>query len=184
MPLSEGDFGLLPVRAVADPLLETFVCGKPHLEAFLRDSKSIDEQRLGRTTVVFHKDYPGAIVGYFTLANDSIPLKTSEQTEFGLDHALSAYPAVKLGRFAVNSALQGQGVGRQIIALVHGVVLDLKTSAARLVILDADATDIRVPEFYRKCGYVESLWAEAQAKSKGKGEAVSTVKMIRDVMAA
>jgi len=183
MPLSEGDFGLLPVRDVADRLLVAFRCGKPHLESFLRDSKGIDEQRLGRTTVVFHKDFADAVVGYFTLANDSIPLKTSEQTEFGLDHALSAYPAVKLGRFAVNASLQGQGVGQQIIALVHGVVLDLKTSAARLVILDADAQDVRVPAFYRKCGYVESLWAEAQAKSKSKGEAIATVKMIRDVMA-
>ncbi|KPF60771.1 hypothetical protein D621_01360 [beta proteobacterium AAP51] len=70
--------------------------------------------------------------------------------------------------------------------LVHGEILDSASlSAARLIILDAD-NEPRVVQFYRRLGYQESLWAEAQAR-KGIGSksvaAAATVKMIRDILA-
>ena len=95
-------------------------------------------KRLGFTTVVFHRDVQG-VVAYFTLANDALPLTTAEQLELDVDIPLSAYPAVKLGRLAVSAALQGQGIGEQVMGFVHGEVLESSSlSAARLVILDAD----------------------------------------------
>lgn len=136
--------------------------------------------------MVFHRDVPG-VVAYFTLANDALRLTSSEQLELDLDIDLSAYPAVKLGRLAVSTALQGQGVGKQVMGFVHGEVLESASlSAARLVILDADNEE-PVVEFYRSLGYQESLWAENQAKHqaakvKATGRPV-TVKMIRDILA-
>ncbi|MFG6416642.1 hypothetical protein ACG02S_22345 [Roseateles sp. DC23W] len=70
--------------------------------------------------------------------------------------------------------------------LVHGEVLESQSlSAARLVILDAD-NEPRVISFYRRLGYVDSLWAEAQAKHRPKAARTNapppTVKMIRDIL--
>lgn len=187
MPLPENGFGLMPVVEVAPPLLNTFRCGKPHLDAFLVTAADFHRDRLGLTTVVFHQDFPGQVIGYFTLANDALPLNTSEQQELGL-HAevdFKAFPAVKLGRLAVAEAFHRQGIGEQIMGFVHGEVLESASlSAARLVILDAD-NDPSVIRFYEKLGYQSSLWAEAQ-RAKGdsakRGTAPRTIKMIRDIL--
>lgn len=187
MPLAQDGFGLLPVVEVGAAALSGFDCGKAHLNEFLVSSSSMHTERLGLTSVVFHRDRPGSVIGYFTLANDSLPLTTSEQSEFGLYVELKAYPAVKLARLAVDLQLQGEGVGRQIMELVHGEILDSGSlSAARLVILDAD-NDPAVVAFYSKLGYQASLWAERQAAQHGgrpgKAHPARTVKMIRDIMA-
>lgn len=186
MPLPEDGYGLLPVIDVAPALLEAFRCGKEHLDSFLVQSPDFHRARLGLTTVVFHRDVQG-VIGYFTLANDALPLTTSEQMELNVDVVLKAYPAVKLGRLAVAQPLQGQGIGEQLMAFVHGEILDSSSlSAARLVILDAD-NDPRVISFYRRVRYQESLWAETQMKNHGpggkKGIQLATVKMIRDILA-
>lgn len=188
MPLAEEGYGLLPIVEVFPEALTGFDCGKPHLNEFLVSAAShFHRERLGLTSVVFHRDLAGRVIGYFTLANDSLPLTTSEQGELGLHDGivLKAYPAVKLGRLAVASDLHGQGIGEQVMDLVHGEILDSASlSAARLVILDAD-NDPRVVRFYRKLGYQESLWAEKQAiKVAGakQGGPASTIKMIRDIL--
>lgn len=185
MPLPQNGYGLLPVVDVAPELLAAFRCGKAHLDDFLVQAPAFHHARLGLTTVVFHRDVAAQIVGYFALANDALPLTTSEQYELNLDVELKAYPAVKLGRLAVAQHLQGQGIGEQIMTLVHGEILDSSSlSAARLAILDAD-NDPRVIAFYKKLGYQQSLWAEAQAKHHApskKGTVPTTVKMIRDIL--
>lgn len=187
MPLADEGYGLLPVVEVSPEALAGFDCGKPHLNEFLINARYFHRDRLGLTSVVFHNELEGRVIGYFTLANDSLPLTTSEQGELGLHDTvtLKAYPAVKLGRLAVSSGLQGQGIGEQVMNLVHGEILDSASlSAARLVILDAD-NDPRVVRFYRKLGYQESIWAERQAtKVAGFKPSVpaSTIKMIRDIL--
>ncbi len=165
MPLAEDGYGLLPIVDISPEATTGFDCGKPHLNEFLVSARFFHRDRLGLTSVVFHRDVPNQVIGYFTLANDALPLTTSEQGELGLQDTipLKAYPAVKLGRLAVAAAFQGQGIGEQVMDLVHGEILDSSSlSAARLVILDAD-NEPRVLSFYRKLGYQESLWAEKQA---------------------
>ncbi len=189
MPLAPDGYGLLPVVKVDPALLAAFHCGKPRLDAFLvDDAPQLHRARLGLTTVAFHRDFEGLVVGYFTLANDSLPLTKSEQFAFGVEVELKSYPAVKLGRLAVAESLQGQRVGKQLMDFVHGEILDSASlSAARLVVLDADA-DRRVVDFYRSLGYEESLWAENQARNHRTtaprgSTAPKTVKMIRDILA-
>jgi GNAT superfamily N-acetyltransferase len=173
MPLPQDGYGLLPVVEVAPELLTAFRCGKAHLDDFLVQAPAFHHARLGLTTVVFHRDVAAQIVGYFALANDALPLTTSEQYELNLDVELKAYPAVKLGRLADAQPLQGQGIGEQIMTLVHGEILD------------AD-NDPRLISFYKKLGYQQSLWAETQAKHHApgkKGAVPATVKMLRDILA-
>jgi GNAT superfamily N-acetyltransferase len=121
------------------------------------------------------------------LSNDSLALTTSQQMELGVNVVLKPYLAAKLGRLAVAEPLQGQGIGEQLMAFVHGEILDSASlSAARLVILDAD-NDARVISFYKRMRYQDSLWAETQVRNHGhggkKGTVLSTVKMTRDILA-
>lgn len=187
MPLGDKGYGLMPVVEVAHALLEHFDCGKEHLNRFLLDAEASHADRLGFTTVAFHESCPGRVIGYFTLANDGLPLTTSEQGELGLcgDVSLASFPAVKVCRLAVAKDLQRQGVGRQLMALVHGEIHDADTlSAARIVIVDADNTPA-VVSFYAGLGYRNSLWAERQARHHGpsmRRGPPQAIKMIRDIL--
>lgn len=187
--LAVDGYGLIPVSEVKPDVLKSFTCGVQNLDDFLHTSHSAHSERISHTTVVFHRDYELGPVGYFTLSNDSIKLKSSEVSEFGLDdfNAIGSYPAVKLGRFAVAKDLQGKGdVGPQLLRFVQASILDENyRSAARLIVVDAANRD-GVPQFYQRHGYVTSLWAEEQARNQGgrpRNAAPDTVKMVKDVMA-
>lgn len=191
MALSEAGYGLLPVTEVDERLLATFQCGKPHLDEFLtQQAASMHATRLSYTSVVMHEDLPDQVVGYFTLANDGIRLKSSEQLDLGLTEevTLSVFPAVKLCRLAVTEQLQGAGVGQSVLDLVLGEVLeDDSLSAARLLVVDADNED-RVIRFYERYGFARSLWAEQQNQNHGKrvrgeAQAPAAVKMLLDILA-
>ncbi len=180
--LAADGYGLLSALDVAAEATAAFDCGKPHLNDFLKSSaQPMHQQRLGFTSVVFHRDFQG-VVGYFTLANDAIPLKTSERDELGVEFDLPSFPAVKIGRLAIAAALQGQGSGSAVMKLILGEVLDAKSlSSARLLIVDAD-NQPEVVRFYEKMGFERSLWAEDQVKNHGGKRVAKTVKMMRDVL--
>lgn len=185
MALRDDGFGLLSAVRVEPSILQDFRCGKPHLDTFLRQSRNLHEDRIGHTTVAFHEDVSGKAVGFFTLANDGLPLKTSEVEELGLREAypLTSFPAVKIGRLAVSVDLQRQGVGRQLLALIHGSIIDSPSlSAARLVVVDAD-NDSSVIAFYKSAGYRESLWAEDKNRNhSSRRDRSITIKLLRDLL--
>jgi len=182
--LDPEGFGLLPIDDVSDPILAAFDCGKPELNSFLtNDARDFQKKRLAFTTVVFHEEVDGA-VGYFCLSNDGIPLKHSEQMEVEGDVLLSSFPGAKIGRLAVSSPLQSAGVGRRILELIAGeLVEESKVSAARLLIVDA-ANEPRVIQFYQRHGFNESLWASDNNRNHGgRGRAApAAIKMWLDVL--
>ena len=95
---------------------------------------------------------------------------------------LSAFPAVKLGRLAITSKLQGSGIGAQVISLVIGeIVNDESLSASRLVVVDAD-NDERVIRFYKSQGFQPSLWAEKNARNHQRKGGNGAVKMWLDIL--
>lgn len=181
--LAAAGYGLLPINEVAREQLAAFDCGKPHLNEFLGDTaRAMHEQRLGLTSIVFHSQVVGP-VGYFTLANDSIPLNTSESFDLGIDKELTlpSFPAVKIGRLAVSRPLQGEGVGSVVVKLILGEVLESDSlSSARLLVVDAD-NEPNVVGFYERQGFERSLWAAKQARNHG-GKDLRTIKMHRDVL--
>lgn len=174
----------MPLEEAGLDDLREFSCGRKSLDDFLfQEASEYHVSRLGFTSLVFHEDFDG-LVGYFSLSNDALPLETSENFDLGLnvDVALGAIPATKIGKFAVRRELQGKGVGQSMMDLLVGESLDSDAlSASRLLVTDA-ANDPSVLGFYRKCGFIESLWAEKQRRHHGKGKP-PTVKMYMDVYA-
>lgn len=186
MPLAGDGYGLLSIADVDPPLLAGFTCGKEHLDEFLRtEALTLHKQRLGFTSVVFHRDLAGP-VAYFTLAHDAIGLRDSERFELGLDPGPVWIPAVKLCRLGVSSGLQSGGVGTAVVDLMFGQLLDARyPSMARLMVVDADNED-RVIRFYERSGFERSLWAEDQATRAARGKTPqrpAAVKMLRDILA-
>lgn len=186
--LPTDEYGYLAIPEVDSGVLSSFCCGKTHLDKFLKNTAlALHESRLGFTCVVFHQQVDGP-VGYFTLANDAIPLNESEKFELSLhdDITLNAFPAVKIGRLAVSEEFQGNGVGSAIMDIIIGEILDNANafSAARLIVVDADNDDW-VIRFYRRLGFENSLWAEDRARNHSKrGKVAAAVKMHRDILRA
>lgn len=183
--LDAGRYGYLPIPEVERAALESFSCGKTGLDDFLKETALAQHKaRLGLTSVVFHEDFKGP-VGFFTLANDAIPLEESERFDLGIDEVVmvSAIPAVKIGRLAVHQDLQGNGVGAFLINLIIGDALNSVTlSTGRLLVVDAD-NDERVLSFYQKSGFVESLWAKNRARNNTpKAKRGAAIKMHRDIL--
>jgi ribosomal protein S18 acetylase RimI-like enzyme len=186
----EGFTGLIPIIEVAPEFqswLDTFTCGRDSLDQFLCEQASaLHRDHLSHTSVLFHEDFTG-LVGYISMSNDAIPLRTSEVGDLGLAYHLElpAYPAVKIGKLAIHADLQGHGVGEHILNLAVGNLIGSPTvSTARLLITDA-VNDDKVIRFYRRCGFEESYWASEQAKHHRapKGKARETLKMLRDIYA-
>lgn len=182
--LSGDGYGLLPIREVQPSKLLTFDCGKPRLNDFLtKTAVAMYEARLGLTTVIFHADFDG-VVGYFTLANDAIVLNESEKFELGLnlDVTLTSFPAVKIGRLAIASKLQGMGTGTAVLDIIKGTVLDSTSlSSARLLVVDAD-NDEAVLRFYEQRGFKKSLWSEKIYQTQGGRKRPPTKKMLLDIL--
>lgn len=183
--LAQGGYGLLPLPEVKPEHIEAFDCGTQHLNEFLQnEAKSLHDYRLGFTSVVFHGDHEGA-VGYFTLCNDAVPLSSGEMFDMNIDEheiKLKAFPAVKIGRLAVASTLQSQGVGAAIMKLLLGEVLDSSMlSTARVLVVDADNKP-RVISFYEKQGFERSSWAEKAAQNHKEKGGRAAIKMLRDIL--
>lgn len=183
--LDRGGYGLLPLTDVQADHIAAFDCGTPHLNDFLRNAaKPLHEYRLGFTSVVFHRDYAGP-VGYFTLCNDAIPLTAGEMFDMDIDEnefQLKSFPAVKIGRLAVASDLQSNGIGASVLKLLLGEVLDSSTlSTSRILVVDADNQE-RVISFYEKQGFERSGWAEKNAANHKEKGGRRAIKMLRDVL--
>ena len=94
-----------------------FVCGDPDLNDFLlNDAKLFFEKRIANT-YVFEDN--GQVIAYFSLLNDKVSKFDTTGSSwkrlkklFPRSKHFSSYPAIKIGRFAVNIQYKGQGLGR------------------------------------------------------------------------
>jgi ribosomal protein S18 acetylase RimI-like enzyme len=182
LPLSASDYGLIPISNVDKTTISffNFTCGKPNLDNFIKtDARDLHESRICHTYCIFHNDFKG-LVGYITLSSDSIKLNSSEVMELGVNSevTISNIPAVLIGKFAINSELQGNGCGTAIMSLAVDMILAANPASARLAVVDA-INESRVIKFYEQCGFKRSIHSEKQAKSQGRQ---STVKMFKDVL--
>ena len=114
-----------PVNLEPRPLtlesnLEGFDCGDADLNGFLvQDALTYQDQYLAQTTLLYLKD---RLVGYYTLACDSIRLDLSEKTLFQERKQIYSYPAIKIARIAFIKECQKQGCGSLILDVVKGFI--------------------------------------------------------------
>jgi GNAT superfamily N-acetyltransferase len=126
-----------------------FHSGVEPLDRYLRDLALQDIKR--RVTGCFVAlDETGDIAGFYTLAATSVPL---DSLPAELTRRLPRYPVVPamlLGRLAVASKHQGEGLGR---ALVADALMRTDSFGIGAYALIVDAKDARAVAFYRANGF-------------------------------
>ncbi len=141
------------VKLTEDFSLCSFDCGDDDLNDFLlNDAKAFQKKQIAYTYLLTDE---GKILAYFCLLNDKISRQDSSNTmwkrikkEFPIEKQFSSYPAVKIGRFAVDKSMRGTGLGSELMTSLKFLLQEKHTvSAFRFITVDAYINAI---PFYEK----------------------------------
>jgi len=127
-------YGITPLGPQHDRA--AFTCGEPSLDTYLQRQVSQDIKRDLAACYVLAQQGSSTIVGYYTLSASSVELATlpAELTKKAGRYQL--IPAVLLGRLAVATAYQRQGMSG--LLLVAALRRTLRTGVGvKLMIVDA-----------------------------------------------
>ena len=139
-----------PEPLQANHSIEGFDCGVPELNNYLRKHALVSQNsRASRTYVCCRED--GQLVGYYSLAFQSIPsLEAPGRMKKGMPR--NDIPAILLARLAVDTTVQGIGLGRELIrdAFVRAISAAEIAGCRALIV---DAKDEEVAAYYQKLGF-------------------------------
>lgn len=143
-------------RLVIEPLgpqhdRESFACGEPALDDYLRRRASQDTRRRVARVFVAAGAAPGEIAGYYTLSAASFE---KDELPAGIAKRLPHYPvpAVVIGRLAVSRSFQGRGLGETLLLdAIRRVVRASASIAAYAIVVDAKNDAARA--FYERYGF-------------------------------
>lgn len=132
-----------------------FSCGKELLDNYLHKQANQDIKRKLSACFVVKEEQTGLIKGYYTLSNNSIPLEDiPDNIRKRLPRSYKTIPATLLGRLAIDSNFQGQGLGRLILidALKRSFQLSDTIGSFAVVV---DPIDEDAKRFYDKYGFIK-----------------------------
>lgn len=140
-----SDFDLLDLTPETD--LHSFKCTEGDLNEFLIDeSKDYQSELLAKTYLLVNPSN-GDIVAYYSLLNDVIRLDETEKSvrnrinrKIPFSKQRKHYPAVKVGRLAVNEAYAGMGIGRLLLDSVKFIFTHGNRTGCRFLTVDALAS--------------------------------------------
>lgn len=131
------------VRLTDSYPLGSFDCGDEDLNDFLlNDAKAFQKKQIAYTYIL---EDDGKILAYFCLLNDKISRQDSSNSmwkrikkEFPIEKQFSSYPAVKIGRFAVDKSTHGSGLGSELLTSLKFLLQENHViSAFRFITVDA-----------------------------------------------
>ncbi len=133
------------VEPLTDHDVSEFSCGDADLDDWLRRHAHTARGQGTRTYVVV--DDAGVVVGYFAiaphlLARDDASVRLARG-------APDRIPAILLAKLALDSSVQGRGLGSELLVVALGVIVAAaKRAGGRIVLVDATSDDAR--EFYER----------------------------------
>ncbi len=130
------------VRLTQDYQFKSFDCGNQDLNDFLlTDAKNYASRLLSVTYILENDD---DIVAYFSVSNDKIAIPDSDKATWRRIKKLfphskhrSDYPAVKIGRLAVNAKYRQNGIGSDILSFVKELFITSNRTGCSFVTVDA-----------------------------------------------
>lgn len=130
---------------------DAFSCGKPSLDDFLRSLVGqYEKRRLGRPYVAVRSG-DDVVAGYYTLASGAVSFaKLPPATAKKLPR--HPVPVVLLARLAVDTRVQGRGLGRDLLADALHRCLDLSDRVG-IHAIEVEALDAEAKRFYEKYGF-------------------------------
>lgn len=135
-----------------------FDCGDKELNDFIIDD-AVDYHKNQLAESYLLKD-DGQVIAYVTLLNDRVSFDSFDdktafnrfrKRHFSNAKRLKAYPAVKVGRLAVDQTLARKGYGSILLDFVKLLISLKRYSGCRFMIVDAYADAI---PFYKKNGFI------------------------------
>ncbi|MFL5245090.1 MAG: GNAT family N-acetyltransferase [Gemmataceae bacterium] len=130
----------------------TFCCGKAPLDDFIHSLVGQYEKRkLGRTYVAVAPS-TSRIVGYYTLANSSVPFQ-SLPAAIAKRLPKHPVPVVLLGRLAVDQTAQGAGLGEFLLMDSLARCRELSEEIG-IFAVEVLALDMAAKGFYEKYGFL------------------------------
>jgi len=126
-----------------------FDSGSPALNRYLREQVSQDIRRRLAACFVAVDDH-SHIAGYYTLSTASVPLLDLPETIRRKLPLYDSVPAVRMGRLAVDTAFQGQGLGAAL--LVNALKRSARSDIASAIFF-VNAKDDQAASFYKKYGF-------------------------------
>lgn len=128
-----------------------FDCGVPALNEYLQRYARQNHQSGGaKTFVAVPPDTPSVILGYYTISPGAIDfVKAPEALKRGLGRY--EVPVFRLGRLAVAAALQGRGLGGELLLAAGERALAVAREVGG-VALAIDAKDDRAARWYERLG--------------------------------
>ena len=145
-------------RLCEDETINSFYCGDSDLDDFILNEASLYRNSLLSVHYVMEEE--DNFVAFFSLSNDKISIHDFEnKTKFNRFRSrkfvnkkrIKSYPAVKIGRFAIDSKFQGNGIGSILLDFIKGYFLVDNKTGCRFITVDAYKSAI---SFYEKNGFV------------------------------
>jgi len=137
-----------------------FSCNAEPLDRYLKVT-SIDDmgRKVAQVRVICEPDST-VVIGYYSLSATSIELNDlPEKIKKKMPH-YNTLPAVLLGRLAVDSKYQGQGVGRRLLVDALRRCFRVSESEMGAIAVLVDAKDENAARFYEHCGFQRFLEGE------------------------
>lgn len=130
------------VRLTQDYEFKSFDCGNQDLNDFLLSDSKAYLKKLLSVTYILETD--ADIVAYFSVSNDKISVPDSDKATWRKIKALfphskhrSDYPAVKIGRLAVNCKYRNNGIGSDILNFIKELFISGNRTGCSFVTVDA-----------------------------------------------
>jgi len=130
-----------------------FDCGTPELNDYLTRRATQDRRRnLTQVYVLVDTDAPTQVLGYYTLSAAQV---NTEQISDRERRRLPRYPVpcFRMGRFAVQQDIQGQGLGKQLLGCAVDRCLRVRQEVAAYALV-VDAIDDKAKSFYEYFGFM------------------------------
>lgn len=130
------------VRLTQDYQFKSFDCSNQDLDDFLLSDSKPYLKKLLSVTYILENDKD--IVAYFSVSNDKISIPDSDKATWRKIKALfphskhrSDYPAVKIGRLAVNTKYAKNGIGSDILNFVKQFFISNNRTGCSFITVDA-----------------------------------------------
>lgn len=143
------------VRLTSDFIFSEFDCGEDDLNDFLlNDAKNYLKYLISVTYLILNGN---DIVAFFSVSNDRVSVQDADnstwrkiKTTFPHRKHRKDYPAVKIGRLAVNRNYQGRSIGQKILRFIANMFTTNNRTGCCFVTVDALPSAIA---FYEKNGF-------------------------------
>jgi len=132
-----------------------FKCEKDMLDNYIHTQASQDVKRKLSVCFVLEDTDTALIKGYYTLANNSIPLHfIPEKWRKKLPASYASIPATLLGRLAVDERYQGKGIGPMLLIDALKRSYEISESIGSFAVV-VDPLDESADLFYSKFGFIK-----------------------------